>query len=165
MYAANEDSKTAGQPLSDFLLQLEDYTPTVASSRILIVVRLLPEQRNKRRFCFRCPMRSANIICTPRASTRRIPECKQFVGNYIVRFSLLLRNDARLNFRVRLVSLAAQKFISEIANDALQHCKTRGANQNTKAKGKDRRYTLTMEDLTPAVAEYGIVVKKPHYFV
>lgn len=68
-------------------------------------------------------------------------------------------------FRVRLVSLAAQKFISEIANDALQHCKTRGANQNTKTKGKDRRYTLTMEDLTPAVAEYGIIVKKPHYFV
>ena len=24
-----EDVKTAGQPLSDFLLQLEDYTPTV----------------------------------------------------------------------------------------------------------------------------------------
>lgn len=68
-------------------------------------------------------------------------------------------------FRVRLVSLAAQKFISEIGNDALQHCKTRGANQNTKTKGKDRRYTLTMEDLTPAVAEYGIIVKKPHYFV
>ena len=69
------------------------------------------------------------------------------------------------HFRVRLVSLAAQKFISEISNDALQHCKTRGANLNTKTKGKDRRYTLTMEDLTPAVAEYGIVVKKPHYFV
>lgn len=25
----NEETKTAGQPLSDFLLQLEDYTPTV----------------------------------------------------------------------------------------------------------------------------------------
>lgn len=24
-----EDTKSAGQPLSDFLLQLEDYTPTV----------------------------------------------------------------------------------------------------------------------------------------
>lgn len=68
-------------------------------------------------------------------------------------------------YSVRLVSLAAQKFISEISNDALQHCKTRGANLNTKTKIKDRRYTLTMEDLTPAVAEYGIIVKKPHYFV
>lgn len=25
----NEENKTAGQPLADFLLQLEDYTPTV----------------------------------------------------------------------------------------------------------------------------------------
>lgn len=77
----------------------------------------------------------------------------------------MLLYDSFCYFRVRLVSLSAQKFISEIANDALQHCKTRGANQNTKTKGKDRRYTLTMEDLTPAVAEYGIIVKKPHYFV
>lgn len=79
-------------------------------------------------------------------------------------YSVILFN-IDIYFRVRLVSLAAQKFISEIANDALQHCKTRGANQNAKTKGKDRRYTLTMEDLTPAVAEYGIIVKKPHYFV
>jgi hypothetical protein len=69
-------------------------------------------------------------------------------------------------YRIRLVSLAAQKFVSDVANDALQHCKTRGASQTSKtSKGKDRRYTLTMEDLTPALAEYGITVKKPHYFV
>ena len=68
--------------------------------------------------------------------------------------------------RIRLVSLAAQKFVSDVANDALQHCKTRGASQTSKtSKGKDRRYILTMEDLTPALAEYGITVKKPHYFV
>lgn len=82
---------------------------------------------------------------------------------FVSLYSLSL--DYSASSRVRLVSLSAQKFISEIANDALQHCKTRGANQNTKTKGKDRRYTLTMEDLTPAVAEYGIIVKKPHYFV
>lgn len=64
------------------------------------------------------------------------------------------------------MSLAAQKFVSDVANDALQHCKTRGVSQTSKtSKGKDRRYSLTMEDLTPALAEYGITVKKPHYFV
>lgn len=68
---------------------------------------------------------------------------------------------------VRLVSIAAQKFISDVVNDALQHCRCRGATtvQSSKnSKVKDKRYTLTMEDLAPALAEFGIVVRKPHYF-
>jgi len=31
----SEEIKTAGQPLSDFLLQLEDYTPTVSIHLLL----------------------------------------------------------------------------------------------------------------------------------
>ncbi|XP_069695774.1 transcription initiation factor TFIID subunit 10-like [Periplaneta americana] len=111
------EGKTAGQPLSDFLLQLEDYTPTIPDAVTAFYLQ------------------SAGFEST----------------------------DPRI---IRLVSLAAQKFVSDVANDALQHCKTRGASQTTKtSKGKDRRYTLTMEDLTPALAEYGITVKKPSYFV
>ncbi|XP_068697823.1 transcription initiation factor TFIID subunit 10-like [Montipora capricornis] len=66
---------------------------------------------------------------------------------------------------VRMISLAAQKFVSDIANDALQHCKMRGSGQSSRKSGKDKRYTLTMEDLTPALSEYGITVRKPPYFV
>ncbi|XP_015911033.1 transcription initiation factor TFIID subunit 10 [Parasteatoda tepidariorum] len=64
----------------------------------------------------------------------------------------------------RLIALAAEKFISDIANDALQHCKMRGAGQSSKKAAKDKRYVLSMEDLTPALADYGINGKKPHYF-
>lgn len=78
-------------------------------------------------------------------------------------------------FSVRLISLAAQKFISDIANDALQHCKTRssatqGTNKVQKDKDgkliKDKKYTLAVEDLAPALNEsYGLTVRKAHYFV
>ena len=65
---------------------------------------------------------------------------------------------------IRLISLASQKFISDIANDALQFSRMRGAGQSSKKSGKEKRYTLTMEDLGPALNEYGINVKKPQYF-
>ena len=65
---------------------------------------------------------------------------------------------------VRLISLAAQKYISDIANDALQHSKMRGAGQTNK-KNKDRKYILSNEDLGQALADQGITLKKPPYFV
>uniref|UniRef100_A0A3P8TA08 Transcription initiation factor TFIID subunit 10 n=1 Tax=Amphiprion percula TaxID=161767 RepID=A0A3P8TA08_AMPPE len=97
-------------PLADFLMQLEEYTPTI-----------------------------------PDAVT----------GYYLNRAGL----------RIRLISLASQKFISDIANDALQYCKMKGtASGSSRSKTKDKKYTLTMEDLTPALSEYGVNVKKPYYF-
>ena len=44
-------------------------------------------------------------------------------------------------FRVRLITLAAQKFISDIINDSLQHCKLRGSSQATR-KGSKVHTTL-----------------------
>ncbi|KAH8412950.1 hypothetical protein KR009_007056 [Drosophila setifemur] len=75
---------------------------------------------------------------------------------------------------VRLVAVSAQKFISDIANDALQHCKTRTTNiqhssghssSKDKKNPKDRKYTLAMEDLVPALGDHGITMRKPQYFV
>jgi len=110
-----EPAKTPSTPLSDFVLQLEDYTPTVPDS----------------------------------------------VTGYYLNRAGFEAADPRI---VRLVSLAAQKFVSDIANDALQHCKMRASGQSSKKQGKDKKFTLTMEDLTPALSEYGISVKKPNYF-
>lgn len=90
------------------------------------------------------------------------PTIPDAVTSYYLNAAGFEAADSRI---VRLVSLAGQKFISDIANDALQHCKMRGSGQSSKKTGKDKRYTLTMEDLTPALTEYGINVKKPHYFV
>ncbi|XP_046879814.1 transcription initiation factor TFIID subunit 10-like isoform X1 [Hypomesus transpacificus] len=115
---ANGDVKSviSTTPLADFLMQLEDYTPTIPDA----------------------------------------------VTGYYLNRAGFEASDPRI---IRLISLAAQKFISDIANDALQHCKMKGtASGSSRNKTKDKKYTLTMEDLSPALSEYGINVKKPHYF-
>ena len=64
---------------------------------------------------------------------------------------------------VALVSVAAQKFISDIAFDALTHCKMRQAN-NLRKGIKDKKYSMNTEDLSVALKEKGIALKKPMYF-
>ncbi|ELU12612.1 hypothetical protein CAPTEDRAFT_90229, partial [Capitella teleta] len=107
--------RTAGTPLSDFVMQLEDHTPTIPDS----------------------------------------------VTAYYLNRAGFEATDPRVT---RLAALAAQKFVSDIANDALQNCKMKASGQSVKKQPKDKRLTLTMDDLAPALAEYGINVKKPQYF-
>jgi transcription initiation factor TFIID subunit 10 len=66
----------------------------------------------------------------------------------------------------RLVSLVAQKFISDISYEALQHCKMRGGGkeEKKKASGRDRKYAMTTEDLVVALSDQGLTVKKPPYY-
>ncbi|KAJ7077908.1 transcription initiation factor TFIID 23-30kDa subunit-domain-containing protein [Mycena belliarum] len=81
--------------------------------------------------------------------------------------------DVRLK---RLLSLAAQKFVSDIAADAYQHARIRtnavGARARTNppfagpGSAKDKtRTTLTVEDLSSALAEYGINSRKPEFYM
>ncbi|KAG2185585.1 hypothetical protein INT44_002378 [Umbelopsis vinacea] len=69
-------------------------------------------------------------------------------------------DDVRIK---RLLALAAQKFITDIATDAFQFCKIRQQGNRSK-QGKDRKTVLTMEDLSAALAEYGVNIKKPDYY-
>ncbi|XP_019723647.1 transcription initiation factor TFIID subunit 10 [Hippocampus comes] len=109
-------STVSTTPLADFVMQLEEYTPTIPDA----------------------------------------------VTGYYLNRAGFEASDPRI---IRLISLASQKFISDIANDALQYCKMKGtASGSSRSKAKDKKYTLTMEDLAPALSEYGVNVKKPYYF-
>lgn len=67
----------------------------------------------------------------------------------------------------RLVSIATQKFIAEIASDAFQLCKARQAGVSKEKRDKqqkDKRLVLTTEDLSMALREYGVNMKHHEYF-
>jgi len=94
--------------------------------------------------------------------------------------------DVRLK---RLLSLAAQKFVSDIAADAFQYARLRtnasggpgrpkAADKNvagaagpgtagaSSSSAKDKTKTvLTMDDLSSALGEYGINARKPEFFL
>lgn len=77
-------------------------------------------------------------------------------------------DDIRLK---RLVALVAQKYVTDIANDAMHYGKQRQAGPSGAAaaaalggRASAKKATLTMEDLTAALADRGINVKRPNYF-
>ncbi|RWR77091.1 transcription initiation factor TFIID subunit 10 [Cinnamomum micranthum f. kanehirae] len=72
--------------------------------------------------------------------------------------------DVRL---IRLVAVATQKFIADVASDALQQCKARQSavvKDKKDKQQKDKRLILTMEDLSRALREYGVNMKHQEYF-
>ncbi|CAG8581977.1 2634_t:CDS:2, partial [Scutellospora calospora] len=88
------------------------------------------------------------------------PLIPEFVTEYYLNRSGIQCDDVRV---MRLMSLAAQKFVADIATDAFQYCKIR--QQSKKNIGKQRNKTvLTLEDLAAALSEYGINIKKPDYY-
>lgn len=63
---------------------------------------------------------------------------------------------------VRLISLAAQKFVYDLANDALQNCKMKGGAVG-KDNSKEQRYVMKQEDVSVALKERGINTKMAPY--
>jgi transcription initiation factor TFIID subunit 10 len=58
----------------------------------------------------------------------------------------------------RLLSLATQKFLSDLSLDALAFAKVRIG------KSRKEKCVLTVDDLGSAIANYGVDIKKPEYF-
>ncbi|XP_028106685.1 transcription initiation factor TFIID subunit 10-like isoform X3 [Camellia sinensis] len=82
--------------------------------------------------------------------TPTIPD--QLVEHYLAQSGFQCP-DVRL---IRLVAVATQKFIAEVATDALQQCKARQAavvKDKRDKQQKDKRLILTMEDLSKALRE------------
>lgn len=101
------------------------------------------------------PMTKGNILEAIKDFDSSIPDA---VVHHFLNVAGMQTTDQRI---VRLIAIAAQKFIHDIVSDSLQHCKLRGA-QNKKTK--EKKYVLSIEDLTSALAEYGIEIKRQHYF-
>lgn len=153
-YLIDTESKTPGEILDEFCMKLEDVNTTMPDSVI----------------------------------------------NHYMKKAGFIVNDPKL---VKIISIASQKFISEIVNDVMQHhkLKTKSATTtaasapsaaqattatNSKATAADKAkaaaasanmaanadkstgippLTLTLEDLSQVLTEYGINVKKPYYFM
>ena len=86
--------------------------------------------------------------------------CSDTVTSHYLASAGLETTDPRI---VKLVSLAAQKFVSDVAADALTHCKMK-QNSGAKKGGKEKKFIMTTEDLSEALSEQGVSVKKPMYY-
>lgn len=70
---------------------------------------------------------------------------------------------------LRLVSVAAQKFVAGVLDEAVNTQKRRrlAPPAHQRAQGldpKDKRLALTTEDLSSALADYGVSVKRAPYY-
>mmetsp|Transcript_16082 Transcript_16082/g.32456 ORF Transcript_16082/g.32456 Transcript_16082/m.32456 type:complete len:86 (+) Transcript_16082:2665-2922(+) len=63
-----------------------------------------------------------------------------------------------------LVALAAQKFLADIANDAIGHCKLRQVAGGRGRGAKEGRMVLMPDDFEKALREYGVALRKPPYY-
>nr|XP_018259363.1 uncharacterized protein I303_08291 [Kwoniella dejecticola CBS 10117]OBR81521.1 hypothetical protein I303_08291 [Kwoniella dejecticola CBS 10117] len=96
------------------------------------------------------------------------PLIPEEVTEYYLQRSGFECSDPRLK---RLLSLSAQKFISDLSRDAYHFAKLRVNGTNAGGRGRpvagvDRnRVVLTMDDLSLALGEHGVNVKKPDYYL
>ena len=81
------------------------------------------------------------------------PVIPDAVTQYFLGLSGYQSTDPRVT---RIASIAAHKFVADLTNDAMRHCKAR-------QQGKGRM-VLTTEDLAQSARDYGIHIRKSSYF-
>eukprot|EP00047_Mylnosiga_fluctuans_P019308 m.81203 g.81203 ORF g.81203 m.81203 type:complete len:176 (+) comp8071_c0_seq3:31-558(+) len=84
-----------------------------------------------------------------------VPTIPDAVTEFYLRKTGFQTSDTRV---LRMISLATQKFIADIAHDAFQHSK-----QHRKT-AKDKDLVLTTADLQAALKEHGINAVRPPYY-
>ena len=89
---------------------------------------------------------------------------------------LNLALDSLLPSSKRLLALCTQKFISDLATDAFQFSKIRSSGSSSTAQipqmgarigrsGKEKgRSVLTLEDLSAALGDGGVNIKRPEFY-
>jgi transcription initiation factor TFIID subunit 10 len=100
----------------------------------------------------------ADFICDLEQYTPAIPDA---VAVYFMRKNGIDNPDPRV---VRLFSLATQKFISDIALDAMQQARIKGLGLVRKGS-RETRFNLTSQLLEPVLEEHGIKLERPPYYV
>ncbi|KAI0060965.1 transcription initiation factor IID, TAF10 subunit [Artomyces pyxidatus] len=133
--------------LAEFMLMLDDYEPLIPDEVTDYYLQRAGVDCQDARLC-------VNLCCCNRPGA-------EMRGRVILGC-----------FRKRLLALAAQKFVSDIAADAYQHARIRTNATGGRARGnqpgssRDKtRTTLTMDDLSSALAEYGINSRKPEFYM
>mmetsp|Transcript_14604 Transcript_14604/g.61675 ORF Transcript_14604/g.61675 Transcript_14604/m.61675 type:complete len:130 (-) Transcript_14604:1694-2083(-) len=94
------------------------------------------------------------------------PTIPDALTNHYLKISGIREPDIRAT---RLVSLAAQRFISQVSADARACAQQRFEMQakDKRERGldpRDRRVMLTIDDLHAALNDYGLDLRKPEYF-
>ncbi|KAF1888770.1 hypothetical protein Lal_00036812 [Lupinus albus] len=146
--------------LSEFLASLMDFTPTIPDELVEHYLAKSGFQSPDLRLWInleRIYLQKAEVI--------------MWEGSYLKQFKSKIDEICKLT---RLVAVATQKFVAEVAGNAHQHCKARQATIPKDKRDKqqkvlitfslDKRLVLTMEDLSKALHEYGVNVRHQEYF-
>ena len=89
-----------------------------------------------------------------------IPTIPEEVTNYYLQRTGFVTEDPRL---IRIISLAAHKFIADVASDAMATYKLRNTGAKRDRDGNEK-VILTMEDLSASLQNYGVNIVKPDFY-